>query len=163
MGARLRWLSAAALLCSPAFAQDVVYPAQGQSPEQQNKDKGECHVWAVNETGFDPTKTAAPPQTITQQVAKQPTTGSGARVRGAARGAAVGATAGAIGGDAGEGAAKGAAAGAMIGGMKHRQQNRATPDTVEQPNPAYQEYQASFDKYSRAVKACLSARGYTVQ
>ncbi len=70
---------------------------------------------------------------------------------------------GAIGGDAGEGAAKGAAAGAMVGGMKHRQQNRATPDTVEQPNPAYQEWAASNDRYMRAVKACLSARGYTVQ
>jgi hypothetical protein len=156
-------VGAALLVCGPGLAQDVVYPAQGQSAEQQNKDKGECHVWAVNETGFDPSKTQAPPQTITQQVAKQPVTGSGARVRGAARGAAAGAVVGGIAGDAGKGAAAGAAGGAMMGGMRHRQQNRATPDTVEQPNPAYQEYQASFDRYSRAVKACLSARGYTVQ
>lgn len=43
----------------------VIYPAKGQSPEQQLKDKGECHVWAVQQSGFDPAKTqpsASPPQ-----------------------------------------------------------------------------------------------------
>jgi hypothetical protein len=42
----------------------VIYPAKGQSSEQQLKDKGECHVWAVQQSGFDPAKTqpsASPP------------------------------------------------------------------------------------------------------
>lgn len=163
---RARWLVAAAVFwCSAAFGQDVlVYPAKGQTPEQQQRDKGECHVWAVQQTGFDPATAQVPPQTIMSQGATpQPVTGSGARVQGAARGAAVGGVVGAIGDDAGEGAAKGAAAGAMIGGMRRRQQNRAAAAPVEQPNPAYQEYVAARDGYTRGVKACLSARGYTVQ
>src|SRR5947208_15562183 len=52
-------------------AQQFVYPAKGQSPQQQQKDEGECHVWAVNQSGFDPAK---PPQ---QAAAKSPTTATG--------------------------------------------------------------------------------------
>jgi hypothetical protein len=32
-----------------------VYPAAGQSEEQTAQDRYECHVWAVEQTGFDPT------------------------------------------------------------------------------------------------------------
>lgn len=165
MTARSLRLAAAGLLwCAPLAAQEmIIYPAKGQSAEQQQRDKGECHVWAVGESGFDPSKAQAPPPTITRQVAQQPVTGSGARVRGAARGAAVGGAVGAIGGDAGEGAAKGAAAGALIGGMRRREQARSQPTSVEEPNPAYAEYTAGLDRYNRGLRACLSARGYTVQ
>lgn len=31
-----------------------VYPAQGQSEQQQSDDRYECHRWAVTETGYDP-------------------------------------------------------------------------------------------------------------
>jgi hypothetical protein len=33
-----------------------VYPKQGQSEEQQSKDRYACHRWAVQETGIDPTE-----------------------------------------------------------------------------------------------------------
>ena len=33
-----------------------IYPRQGQSEEQQAKDRYECHAWAVQQTGYDPTK-----------------------------------------------------------------------------------------------------------
>ena len=33
-----------------------VYPNSGQSPEQQQTDRYECHRWAVDQTGFDPTR-----------------------------------------------------------------------------------------------------------
>ena len=33
----------------------VVYPKEGQSDEQQAKDRYECHRWAVTESGIDPT------------------------------------------------------------------------------------------------------------
>lgn len=33
-----------------------VYPKNGQSKEQQDVDRFECHAWARNETGFDPTQ-----------------------------------------------------------------------------------------------------------
>jgi hypothetical protein len=32
-----------------------VYPKNGQSTEQQAKDRYECHRWAVQQTGYDPT------------------------------------------------------------------------------------------------------------
>jgi hypothetical protein len=33
-----------------------VYPRQGQSEEQQAKDRYECHIWAVDQIGWDPTQ-----------------------------------------------------------------------------------------------------------
>jgi hypothetical protein len=33
-----------------------VYPRNGQSEEQQATDRYECHRWAVERTGFDPTR-----------------------------------------------------------------------------------------------------------
>jgi hypothetical protein len=33
-----------------------VYPKSGQSAEQQARDKFECHSWAKDQTGFDPTQ-----------------------------------------------------------------------------------------------------------
>jgi hypothetical protein len=33
-----------------------VYPKNGQSDEQQARDKYECHKWAQGESGFDPTQ-----------------------------------------------------------------------------------------------------------
>ena len=36
-----------------------VYPRQGQSEEQQAKDRYECHSWAVSQTHFDPTQPAS--------------------------------------------------------------------------------------------------------
>jgi hypothetical protein len=33
-----------------------IYPKNGQSEEQQGKDKYECHKWASDQSGFDPTQ-----------------------------------------------------------------------------------------------------------
>jgi hypothetical protein len=33
-----------------------IYPKNGQSEEQQGKDKYECHKWASEQSGFDPTQ-----------------------------------------------------------------------------------------------------------
>jgi len=41
---------------TPAPSENVfVYPNKNQSGEQQAKDRYECHRWAVDQTGFDPT------------------------------------------------------------------------------------------------------------
>jgi hypothetical protein len=41
---------------TPAAGENVfIYPRKGQAPEQQAKDRYECHRWAVDQTGFDPT------------------------------------------------------------------------------------------------------------
>jgi hypothetical protein len=36
----------------------IAYPKNGQSAEQQAKDKYECHHWATTQSGFDPTQGA---------------------------------------------------------------------------------------------------------
>ena len=34
----------------------IAYPAQGQSEQQLDRDRYECHQWSVKQTGFDPTQ-----------------------------------------------------------------------------------------------------------
>src|SRR5262244_378576 len=96
-----------------ATAQVFIYPSRGQSPQQEQFDKGQCYSWAVQQSGFDPANpqvyTPPPPQAGPPQ---------GGVFRGAASGAALGAVGGAIGGDAGKGAAIGAAVGGVFGLMR---------------------------------------------
>jgi hypothetical protein len=148
------WSLAASLAAGPALAQQLmIFPSKGQSQEQQNKDRGECHAWAVNQTGYDPAlaSTTPPPSS-------EPT--EGGVVRGGARGAATGAVVGAIAGDAGKGAAMGAAAGGMIGGMRRRDQARRQ-EAERQSWQAQQD--AQRQNYRRALSACLEGKGYTVK
>jgi hypothetical protein len=150
----------AALFHGTALAQEMfIYPTKGQSPEQQNRDRYECHTWAVQQTGFDPTKPQAAQPAPPPQQAPQ-----GGVVRGAARGAAVGAVGGAIAGDAGKGAAIGAATGGLIGGMRRRdqqaQQAQAQQQYAQQQQATLSQQQA---EYNRALGACLEGRGYTVK
>jgi hypothetical protein len=128
-------------LVPPVTAKMYVYPQKGQTAEQQSKDEGECHQWAVEQSGSNPA------------LASSPETGAdGSLIRGGARGAAVGAVAGAIAGDAGKGAAAGAAGGALIGGMKRRDRRR----TEENARASDQ------NEYRNAFVACLQGRGYSV-
>lgn len=134
-------------------AQMFFYPARGQSPQQQQQDQGDCHMWAVQQSGFNPGMAQAPPP----QQAPNP----GASVLGgAARGAALGAVGGAIAGDAGKGAAAGAAMGGLFGGMRYTDQVRAQQQTQAQQQQMMAQQQAT---YQRALAACMSGRGYSVQ
>ncbi len=130
-----------ALFAASAWAQVNIYPQRGQSPQQQQQDRFECHQFAVQQTGFDPAMGAA--QTAA------PTSGA---LRGAAGGAAIGAVGGAIGGSAGRGAAIGAGAGAVFGTMRRNNQIRNSQQATN--NQA--------DAFNRALGACLTGRGYTV-
>lgn len=44
---------------APASADLFVYPKDGQSEDQQRTDRFECHQWAANQSGFDPSNGAA--------------------------------------------------------------------------------------------------------
>ncbi len=144
-----------------ASAQNTfVYPAQGQSQEQQNQDHGSCHVWAVQNSGFDPANPqvaggAPPPQQEAQQ---------GGVGRGAVRGGLLGLGVGAIAGDAGKGAAIGAVGGGLVGGM--RRNNQRSRQAQEQQN-YQQQQQAALNQgssnYHRAFAVCMEGRGYTVK
>jgi len=149
------------LFATHAAAQSlVIYPAKGQSAEQQNKDQAECQAWAKQNTGVDPLALANTPA----PVAAAPPQPSGQRVRGAARGAAAGAAIGAVAGDAGKGAAVGATAGTVAGGARKREQARQTEaanqQAQQQDAASRQSQMATFNK---AYSACLEGRGYSVK
>ena len=147
-------LAAAAIIVTfslPAASQTFFYPTQGQTPQQQNADQGECHVWAVQQSGFDPSRAYAPQSSAPQQ---------GGALSGAGRGAALGAIGGAIGGSAGRGAAIGAGVGGLFGGMRQQDRNRQAQAQQQQQQAAYSQQQAN---YSRALSACMSGRGYSVR
>ncbi len=139
-------------LASAAHAQNlIVYPGQGQSQEQMEKDKFACHSWARQTTGFDPFQTAP----VQQQPAQQR-----GLLGGAARGAAGGAIIGAIAGDAGTGAAVGAGVGTVGRGMSNR---RAQDQANQAQAQAQAQQNAAFNEFNRAYAACLEGRGYTVR
>ena len=130
----------------------MIYPAKGQSAEQQQKDEFECHQWAVQQTGFDPTKA--------QQAPQQQTTQKGGAVRGAAGGALIGLGIGSLSGDAGKGAAIGAGVGAVGGGARQSRQQQQKEAANQQ---AQAQQQAQIDNYNKAKVVCLEGRGYTVK
>lgn len=157
-------ISLMAIASLPAAAQDlIIYPAGDQSAEQQEKDRYECHVWAVQQTGYDPTRASGPASTPPPPAQEAP---QGGLLRGGARGAAVGAVGGAIAGDAGKGAAIGAATGALIGGFRRRDQQRRQQQEQQNYAQAQSQQVAAHEQqrasYNRAMSACLQGRGYTV-
>src|SRR5262249_37221863 len=53
-----------------------VYPDKGQSAEQSDRDRYECHLWAVRQTGFDPSAPQLAPRERVQVVAGGPPPGA---------------------------------------------------------------------------------------
>jgi len=140
-----------------------VYPANGQTADQTERDRYECHVWAVQQTGVDPSR---PDGNSYQRVVVQPSgvaPGSGV-VGGAVAGTIIGSI---IGGPWNAGAALlGGAAGAVIGGAAESNANanaQAQAQQVQQQvNQSNAQSRAGSDAYRRAIGACLEGRGYTV-
>lgn len=112
-----------------------VYPQQGQSPQQQQRDESECSSWATQQTGYQPSASSSSDGGVI----------SDRTLRGAARGAGVGAIGGAIGGDAGTGAAIGAAVGGVTGGIRNHDEK------------------AQRKEFENAFAACIEGRGYSVK
>ena len=130
-----------------------VYPANEQSAETQSKDDYECYNWAKSETGHDPMN----PQDVQVAVDQSGTGRDGSIVRGAAAGAVIGEVAN---DDAGKGAAYGAAAGAIRGRRNRRAQQEQAVEAAEVQG---QQIESSRNEdFKNAMKACLSARGYSV-
>lgn len=135
-------------LSGSAIAEQYVFPAKGQTPEQQKADESACHSWAMQQTGFDPAKPPPPPPPAKTGA----NAGSGAR--GAARGAVVGEI---IADDAGTGAAVGAVA---ARGQSRRQNRQTAEQSQQQQQAGTQTQQTNFNK---ARAACLEGKGYTVK
>ena len=120
----------------------LIYPKEGQSQAQQDRDEFECYKWAKEQTGSNQGQTYAGSQE------------GGEVIRGGARGAALGAVGGAIGGNAGKGAAIGAGVGAVAGLFQRRRNH------IRQRE---RQAQASAGNSDRAYAVCLRGRGYEVE
>jgi hypothetical protein len=136
------------------------YPQNGQSPDQQSRDRYECSLWAVHQTGFDPSAPSVPAQY--RVVASGPPPGTGTAI-GAVAGAVIGAAISPR-WDRGAGAVFGGLTGAIIGSAsdaQRAQQNQIQVSEAEQAQAAAMAQKAY--NYRRALSACLEGRGYSVK
>jgi hypothetical protein len=136
-----------------------VYPANGQSPEQTDRDRYECHIWAVQQTGVDPSRAdASAYERVIVQPANPPGSGTAA---GAIGGAILGAI---IAGprNAGAGLVIGGATGAIVGSAADANAQAQAQQTQQQINQNAAAGRARADSYRRAISACLQGRGYTI-
>jgi hypothetical protein len=118
-----------------------VFPAKGQSKQQQKKDEFDCYMWAIEQSGIDPLNLPK----VTAPVQSGPTGGA---VKGSAKGAAAG-----------------AAIGATAGAMKGRQagkQAQAQSNQQAQANAAASE-QEMKDNFNKAFSVCIEGKGYTIK
>jgi hypothetical protein len=149
----------------PAAATKVYfYPTQEQSPEQQDRDRYDCHVWAVKQTGFDPTQHIAPREvraTVVPARAPGETIGAAAVV-GAVLGAAIAGP-----GDLGKGAVVGAIAGTAVGSAaaanEQAEANAANAAAARRQARGGGKFEQEAADYRRAMSACLVGRGYSVR
>lgn len=153
-------LAGAASAQQAAPPSQYVFPAKGQTPEQQQQDEAECSSWATQQTGFNP---SAPPPPPAPQPTPPPQKNAG--LKGAARGAAAGYIIGDIANDEG---GEGAAIGAVVGGSRSvRKQQQAQASAQQQQAAQQQQYQQQVQalngEFLKARAACLESKGYTVK
>jgi hypothetical protein len=140
------------------------YPARGQSEAQQDRDRYECYLWAVKQSGFDPGQSQLAPH---QRIEVTPAAPPGADTAAGAVGGAIVGSMMSPRNDRGFGLVFGAITGAMLGAASDeaRQQQAAQAqrhyDAKEAQRYARLERQAR--DYQRAMTACLEGRGYTVR
>ncbi len=150
---------------APAPAELVAYPAQGQTAEQSDRDRYECHNWAVKQTGFDPSRPGLAPQYRVHVIQAGPPPGSNV-LAGGVIGAMLGATVSNP-NSAGVGALVGAVAGATLGAVADESQNEANRQARDRVDAQVAADNASIhdraSNYRRAISACLEGRGYTVK
>jgi hypothetical protein len=140
------------------------YPAQGQSEQQQDRDRYECYLWAVKQSGFDPGQAQLAPH---QRVEVKPVAPPGSDT---AAGAVSGAIVGAITAphDAREfGLVFGAITGAMLGAASDAARQQQAEHLQRQYDAKeaqkYERLEIQARNYQRAMTACLEGRGYTVR
>lgn len=140
------------------------YPLQGQTPEQTDRDRYDCHEWAVKQTNFDPSAPGTPPHDQVR-VAAGPPPGTNTAI-GAVAGAILGAV---IAGprDSGFGAVAGGITGAAIGSTGDAANAQVQHEQVQAARVQDARQAATMDQkaanYRRAISACLEGRGYSVK
>ena len=144
--------------------QVFMYPKHGQPPMQQDRDRYECHMWAMGQTGYDP---SLPPLPVRRpvHVEPMPPVGHDTAVLGFT-GALLGAI---IGGyhHSPEGALIGGAIGAMTGVVSDSARAETARRIEADRNQQNEDYDDRMEDrastYRRAMGACLEGRGYSVK
>ncbi len=149
----------------PPPSTDVyAYPLQGQTPEQTDRDRYDCHEWAVKQASFDPSAPGTPPHDQVR-VAAGPPPGTNTAI-GAIAGAVLGAV---IAGprDSGFGAVAGGITGAAIGSTGDAANAQVQHEEIQAARARDARQAAAMDQkasnYRRAISACLEGRGYSVK
>ena len=145
---------------TPDVTRVYFYAQHGQSQAQQDRDRYECFNWAVQKTGFDPSRHAAPAERKEEPV---PVRADGATVVG---GTLMGAAIGAAVSDPwhrDEGAVVGAIAGTALGALAATSEANAIQAAQKQVPPARSGYEQQAAEHRRAMSACLEGRGYVVK
>lgn len=137
--------------------QVYIYPSRGQSPQQEQNDRGQCYRWAIQQTGFDPSNPTVPSGPPPTASAPQ-----GGLFRGAAGGAALG--------DWGRhrrkrwgGCGHWRRRGGLFGGMRRRRSEEQ--EAYEQSSYLEQQQNAlnqGNNNFRQAFAVCMTGRGYTV-
>lgn len=138
----------------------VAYPERGQGEAQVDRDRYECHLWAVRQSQFDPSAPGTPePYRVHVEPGPPPGTTT---VVGAVTGAVLGA---AVAGrhDEGAGAVVGAVAGAAIGAAAEQDRAGRMQQADARDQRRMEKYATAAAAYRRAISACLEGRGYTVR
>jgi hypothetical protein len=148
----------------PADAEIFVYPTKGQDERRLDRDRYECHNWAVTQSHYNPSEPhLAPHQRI--QVVGMPPPGQ-STVAGAVTGAVIGAAIGSP-RDTGEGAVAGAIVGAIAGASSEAARRQDSEQATRRVSVEQQTERARLERqasdYRRAISACLEGRGYTVK
>lgn len=139
-----------------------VFPAKDQTSAQQSLDEQACYTWAVQQAQYNPITDGSPNKDSAAVAAanKAAAATQGAAVQGAAKGAVVGVAIGAIAGNAGEGAAIGAVAGGVAG---RRAKKKAEANAAQQgAAQATADSAAVMNNFKKAMSACLTGKGYSV-
>lgn len=149
---------------SPNSPDVFFYPKQGQSTQQQDRDRYECFRWARHQTGYDPSLVRPDLRRPVRVVAVAPP------ARDTAAGAVTGAVLGAVVArphDEGRGAVIGALAGAVLGSVSDSARRSQADAQAERRNAQRdseaEQAERQLQNYRRALRSCLEGRGYAVQ
>lgn len=149
---------------SPPNTDVYAYPVQGQTADQTDRDRYDCHEWAVKQSNFDPSAPGTAPHDQVR-VASGPPPGTNTAI-GAVAGAILGAV---IAGprDSGFGAVAGGITGAAIGSTGDAANAQVQRDQIQSARAQDARQAAIMDQkasnYRRAISACLEGRGYSVK
>ena len=148
----------------PADAEIFVYPSKGQDERRLDRDRYECHNWAVAQSHYNPSEPHLAPHQRISVVAMPPPGQS--TVAGAVTGAVIGAAVGSP-RDTGEGAVAGAIVGAIAGASSEAARRKENEQVTNRVSAEGQAERARLERqatdYRRAISACLEGRGYTVK